>query len=137
MMERWSEEHVYSNNELKKYATELALSLQEFERELKEQQYGQEIELTKAKQQYMTRIDGVRNQAAMRIEALESALIETKLKYKRELDRAEMIRAEMESNLYNIHLNQDRLDASIEEKIYNLDQLDGILEPERKISLQK
>ena len=58
-----------------------------------------------AKQQYLTRIDGVRTQAAMRIEALESALIETKLRYKRELDRSEMIRAEIESEAYNIKLN--------------------------------
>ena len=56
----------------------------------------------------------------MRIEALESALIETKLRYKRELDRSEMIRAEIESEAYNIKLNQDRLSTSIDEKIYNL-----------------
>ena len=36
------------------------------------------------------RLEGVRNQAAMHIEALESALIETKIRYSRELDRVNM-----------------------------------------------
>jgi len=39
-----------------------------------------EIELKNAKIQYRTRVDGIRAQTSMRIEALESALIETKIK---------------------------------------------------------
>ena len=57
----------------------------------------------------MTRIDGVRAQAANRIEALETALIETKLKYRRELDRSEMEKAEIESTFLNAASNQDYL----------------------------
>ena len=37
----------------------------------------------------------------MKIEALEAALIETKLKLNRERERAEMQLAEMESRVYN------------------------------------
>ena len=57
----------------------------------------------------MTRIDGVRAQAANRIEALETALIETKLKYRREIDRSEMEKAEIESTFLNAASNQDNL----------------------------
>ena len=66
----------------------------------------------------MTRIDGVRAQAAMRIEALETALIETKLKYKRDLDRLEMEKGEIESTVFNKHSNADhtaqRIDRHLE-----------------------
>ena len=34
LLEKWNEEHIYSNQELKQYANELALSLKEFEKEL-------------------------------------------------------------------------------------------------------
>ena len=51
--------------------------------------------------QYQSRTDGIRAHASLRIEALESALIETKLKYMNELERAEMRLAEMESKMMN------------------------------------
>ena len=55
------------------------------------------MELALSKERFRTRVDGIRAQAALRIEALESALIETKIKYQREANRAEMRLAEMES----------------------------------------
>lgn len=38
----------------------------------------------------------------MQIEALESALIETKIKYSREQERSDMRLAEMESQVFNM-----------------------------------
>lgn len=52
-------------------------------------------------------MDGIRAHTSMRIEVLESALIETKLRYKRERERAEMQLAEMESRTYNTYLNNN------------------------------
>ena len=43
----------------------------------------------------------------MKIEALESALIETKLKLSRERERAEMQLNEIESRAYNNYLDAD------------------------------
>jgi len=43
----------------------------------------------------------------MRIEALESALIETKIRYSREVERAQMQLSEMESRMLNNHLNNE------------------------------
>ena len=60
-----------------------------------------ELELKNLKIQYRTRVDGIRAQTSMKIEALEAALIETKLKLNRERERAEMQLAEMESRVYN------------------------------------
>ena len=54
---------------------------------------------------FRNRVDGVRAQTSMRIEALESALIETKLKLNRERERAEMRLSEMESRMFNMQLD--------------------------------
>ena len=59
------------------------------------------LELELRKEQFQTRVDGIRAATSLRIEALESALIETKLKYQKERERAEMRLSEMESQLLN------------------------------------
>ncbi len=66
-----------------------------------------EIELKNLKIQYRTRVDGIRSQTSMRIEALESALIETKIRYSREMERAQMQLSEMESRLLNQSINDE------------------------------
>lgn len=66
-----------------------------------------ELENKNLKIQYRTRVDGIRAQTSMRIEALEAALIETKLKLSRERERAEMQLAEMESRVYNQFLDSN------------------------------
>ena len=65
------------------------------------------MELDLKEKQYRCRVDGIRNHTSMRIEALESALIETKLKLHRERERAEQYQSEMESTLYNQALNSE------------------------------
>jgi hypothetical protein len=57
----------------------------------------------------------------MRIEALETALIETKLKYKRELDRLEMEKGEIESTVFNKHANAAHTKQRIERHLQYLD----------------
>ena len=59
------------------------------------------MELKKNKAHFESRIDGIRQATSFRIEALEAALSETKLKYAREAERANMIASEMESYLLN------------------------------------
>ena len=59
------------------------------------------IELKLRKAAFVTRVDAIRSHASFKIQALDSALIETKIKYKRETERAEMRVAEMESTLLN------------------------------------
>ena len=66
-----------------------------------------EAELKNLKIQYRTRVDGIRAHTSMRIEALESALIETKLRLNRERERAEMTMAEMESRTMNLYVDSE------------------------------
>ena len=66
------------------------MSLHAFEAHLKEQEFGMEAELKSVKLQFRNRVDGIRAQSSFRIEALEAALIETKLQKSREREQAEM-----------------------------------------------
>ena len=91
--------------ENEEFQKELWISLAEFEKFLKEQNFGMELENKSLKMQYRTRVDNIRAQTSMRIEALESALIETKLKLQRERERSDMRLAEMESRIFNQHNN--------------------------------
>lgn len=72
---------------------------------MREQETSLELENKNLKIQYRTRVDGIRAQTSMRIEALESALIECKLRMSRDRERAEMQLAEMESRLFNQHMD--------------------------------
>jgi len=60
-----------------------------------------QIELRERKAAFVTRVDSIRANASFRIQALETALLETKIKYKREMERSEMKLAEMESYIMN------------------------------------
>mmetsp|Transcript_885 Transcript_885/g.1341 ORF Transcript_885/g.1341 Transcript_885/m.1341 type:complete len:170 (-) Transcript_885:1978-2487(-) len=108
MMSKWSEEPMHTPDQLNKYMFEPIMSLQELEQFLRQQQTGLQMELAMKEKQYRCRIDGIRNHTSMRIEALESALIETKIKLSRERERAEMRQAEMESTQFNQALNSEQ-----------------------------
>lgn len=96
---------MYSMEENARFSKELWMSLKEFEDFLKEQNFSMELENKNMKMAFRTRVDGIRAQASFRIEALESALIETKLKLQREQERSDMRLAEMESSIFNHSMN--------------------------------
>ena len=101
LLSKWAEETHYTFEDNAKFSKELWMSLEEFELFLQEQNFCYEQENKQLKMAYRTRVDGIRAHTSFRIEALESALIETKLKLNRERERASMQLAEMESRMYN------------------------------------
>lgn len=64
---------------------------------------------------YQIKLDHARNQSSLRIEALESALIELKLKTAQQVDQAQMQLAEMESYLLSQHRTDEDIDDTMEE----------------------
>lgn len=71
------------------------------------------------KEQYIERTRQIRETASFRIEALESALIETKFKGQKEVDRIQMRMSEMESSM----LNQLRSDKELNDDLRFAEQL--------------
>jgi hypothetical protein len=89
MLYRWEDDGSWFNHaDLKFYANELWVSKERFEQELKEQQTAMSIELRERKSAYIARVDSIRSNASFQIQALESALIETKMKAARDVERA-------------------------------------------------
>ena len=98
---------VHKPDEFHKMLMEPVMEWPQVEEWIKNQRTGLHMELDMKEKQYRCRVDGIRNHTSMRIEALESALIETKLKLHRERERAEQYQNEMESTLYNQSLNSE------------------------------
>ena len=89
----------------------------------------------------MARVDGIRAWAALRIEVLETALVETKLKYAQETNRAEMKVAEMESYLLSQQKSDEEVEGDLAEALRVLEPaepgsdaalLQSQMSPERK-----
>lgn len=59
------------------------------------------MELIRKESAFVARVDQIRSNTAFQIQALETALLETKIKYRREVERTEMKLAEMESHFLN------------------------------------
>lgn len=117
MLQKMADEPVYTAEDLRNYASELWLTAEKFEEQLKQEQYGMKLELELRKEQFQTRVDGIRAATSLRIEALETALIETKLKYQKERERAEMRLSEMESQLLNRKRSEEQIDKTLGEAI--------------------
>jgi len=74
-----------------------------------------EMEIMKKKSVYESRVDGVRKAAAFRIDALETALNETKLKLARERERSEMLLSEMESFYLSKWVPNEKIEAAMKQ----------------------
>ena len=90
VLQQLSDQPIHEPDKFSKYLIEPVMEWPQVEEWIKAQQTGLHMELEMKEKQYRCRVDGIRNHTSMRIEALESALIETKLKLSRERERAEM-----------------------------------------------
>lgn len=79
-MQKWGEEPLETKVHFHTFATELWKTRSQFEKEIYKEEKGYEIMLRHMEDVFLTRTRGIRNQAGFRIQALETALIETKIK---------------------------------------------------------
>lgn len=70
---------VYAPEEIIKYGNELPLTLQEYETMIKAEEKGYQMDLKRANKMNEFQMNRLKEVTLMRIEAYESALIETKL----------------------------------------------------------
>jgi len=101
LLSKWADEKVETPIEFNNFVMGLWKSKERFERELRQEELGLHMEQKLFKNEYLNRTRSIRNSASFRIDALESALIETKIKCQLEVDRMSMVMAEIESTYLN------------------------------------
>ena len=122
MLNKMAAERVYTQEEIDAYATELWVTAQQFQEQLSREENAMRMDLQHRTAAFGTRVDGIREQASLRIEALESALIETKIRCQRETDRAEMRLAEMESQMLNKVKTDEEIDQNVAEAMAEIEE---------------
>eukprot|EP00347_Sterkiella_histriomuscorum_P013592 403364126 len=114
MLESWEAEiknKCWSKDELENYAGELWLTADQFEKDLQDDVKGFDLEKQMIIKFYRQRIDQQKLKTGMFIEALETALTETKIYLGNELEQAQMTINDYESKIFN--------DLVIEDEIQN------------------
>ena len=79
---------MYTKADMKNYANELWVSLNQYEDQLKGEVKGHEIIHRKKEMQSRCKISSVLQQTQFYLTAIESAYIESKIHFRRETDRA-------------------------------------------------
>ena len=113
LMEKWGRDHLYEPEEIIEYADCLWISLEKYESQLKQEEKGFQLIAEKNIKKYKNRLKRYINVTSSQIEALESALIETKLNYRRELDRISMHSADIESKLMSLVKTDQYIDGIV------------------------
>lgn len=88
MLQAWAEEEVHTEEGLEKFRTDMWLTLKEFEIALAKDTKGIELEMKFMEKRHQAQINHLKNNAAFRIEAMDSAMQEVKLKYQKQLNQA-------------------------------------------------
>ena len=113
MMEKWGSEHLYEPEEIIEYADCLWISLKEYEKQLRKEEKGFQIIAERKIKKYTNTLERYKNVTSGRIEALESALIQTKLINRRECDRISLHSADIESKLMSLVKTDEHIDKIV------------------------
>lgn len=89
---------------IKKWASALWDHLHEFEKRIENEARGYKIEYNRLVSSYDNHVHFIKSQTQIKIQALETALIETKMKYMREVERLNMTINDMQSTAVNAKL---------------------------------
>ena len=100
-MSEWGNQKTYSKSQFKTYAGELWMSLEEFEEALRKEEKGFEIIHREITTQLEDKLERTIDKASFRIQALESALIDTKCRYTSQIENLTMKINDMESQNMN------------------------------------
>jgi len=82
------------------------MTVEEFEKDLKEQVKGHDIVMAIKEHEHQSRVDWLKNKTGFEIEVLGRVINDTKLKYRAALERVDMRVSEIESRMLNYHLSE-------------------------------
>ena len=89
------------------------MSLKEYEESIRAQELGLEVDLKHQAKVHEIRIARLKDRCAFRVEAMETAMSELKLRTQRQVDQAMMHSAELESRIMNAEVPEEVEDALI------------------------
>jgi len=113
LIRQLAEQEAYGRAEISNWRNEVWKSLEQINEEIEHQERGYLIAYQQLERYSANRVRHIQNAAAMQLEALESALIETKLKLKREIDQANMQLEDHLARDLNSVAEQPRIDALV------------------------
>ncbi|CDW79813.1 UNKNOWN [Stylonychia lemnae] len=114
MLEKWDGEEVQNEEEIQKYAGELWVSLEEYEKQLKEEIKGHQLHYNKLETLLNCRIRSYKLKTCFRIDALELALSEYKQNAMKTQEQYQMMLSDAESRLLRLQVDQ----ANIKKLVY-------------------
>jgi hypothetical protein len=107
MMKFWGEEPVHSDRHIEILANELWKSKEQFENELREEQDRRDYAMESLRIKERTKAQYLKEQCMFRMQAVESAMTQVKIKCQLDCERAYMTQAEMESKMLNLEKDED------------------------------
>eukprot|EP00347_Sterkiella_histriomuscorum_P011047 403373953 len=113
LLERWSREEPMTTEDLVKFAGEFWMTVQEFEKDLKESLKGHEMILSIKEYKYSSHIDWIKNKFGFYIDFYETTMNELKLKQMRDKERIMMQMNDLESRLLNCQKEESELSRII------------------------
>ena len=108
-----SDEQFWTKDELDQFSGDLWQTTDQFERHLKKLRTGDDIIKDKLINKFQRREAEIKDKAAMRIEALESAIIELKNNKNREIEQLTMSICDQESSQNNMEASVDEIEGFI------------------------
>lgn len=124
MMKFWGEEPVRSDRDIEILANELWKSKEQFEAELREEHDKRDYAMEALRKKERMKAQYLKEQCMFRMQAMESALIQTKTKCQLDCERAYMIQAEMESKMLNLEKDDDQIQQELRQMTISMK--DGI-----------
>jgi len=109
LLERWQREPVSSQEDIKRFAHELWVSLDDYEREMRDQVHGHQILLTMKEHKFMTHMEWLKNKFGFYLELYEQAFVELKLRQRKQVDQLQMMLADQESRVMNYQRDPNTL----------------------------
>ena len=117
MLERWSREPIHTQDEIQKFANELWVSLDDYEKDMKDSIKGHQIILAMKEYKFLTHLEWIKNKFGFYVDLYEQSFTEVKLKNRREIDQQMMALCDHESRMLNYQKEESEVSKIVYEDI--------------------
>ena len=135
LLDRWSRDEPHTQEDIIKFASELWMTLAEYEKDLKESVKGHEIILAMKEYKYSTHLDWIKNKLGFYMDLYETVMNESKLRQRRDMERVMMSMSDLESRLLTYQKDETELAQFIygEVKLKNMSEATAHIHDLKKV----